>query len=93
MKLSKRVIIALLLLLASQVGAEEIKDGGKKVGQGFRTIGRETGQAFKQGGKQVGQGFKEVGKDVGQQSKKTGKTIGEKMREAGRDIKRFFTGK
>jgi hypothetical protein len=97
-------IIIIALFLATPVWAENtFKEGGKEVGQGFRKMGKETGQAVKEGGKEVGQGFKQMGKETGQAAKKTGMTVGEWFRDAGRktgeafremgrNIKRFFTG-
>ena len=97
-------IVIIALFLATPGWAENtFKEGGKEVGQGFKKIGRDTGQAFKEGGKEVGRGFKQMGEETGQAAKKTGRSVGEwfsdagrktgdAFREMGRSIRRFFTG-
>jgi len=97
------VVIITLFLVSSGRAENTFKEGGKEVGQGFKKIGKDTGQAFKEGGKEIGKGFKQMGKDTGQAAKKTGRSVGEWFREAGRktgdafremgrNIRKFFTG-
>lgn len=97
------ILIITLLPVAPAWTDNTFKEGGKEVGQGFKKMGKETGQAFKEGGKEVGQGFKKMGKETGEAAKKTGKPIGEWFKEAGkktgeafkqmgRDIRKFFKG-
>jgi len=70
-----RIIYILILCFSFiylPVAAEDIKSGGKKVGQGFVEIGKSIGKPAKSSGKAVGKAFKESGKSIGEAFKKLG---------------------
>lgn len=91
----KRLLLPLFfisLAVSPSFANEAFKEGGEKVGEGFKKIGKNTGQAFKEGGQKVGQGFKEIGKETAKESKKAGRTVGEWFKDMGRSFKEFFKG-
>jgi len=60
------VAMAMVLFLVVPCWADTtFQDGAKNVGQGFKKIGKGTGQAFKEGGKEAGTGFKKMGQSTG----------------------------
>lgn len=96
--------VAITILSLSPVWADNgFKEGAKDVGEGFKKMGQETGQAVKEGGKEVGEGLGKIGKATGEQAKKTGGSIGQwfkdtgkktgdAFKQMGKSIKEFFTG-
>jgi hypothetical protein len=75
------VSVMVFFLCAPVNAATPVKEGAKEVGQGFKTMGTQTGKAIKKGGKEVGQGLKKIGEGTGQAAKETGN-------EASREAKR-----
>lgn len=98
------ITFAVSIRSLSPVWADQgFREGAKDVGQGFKKMGQETGQAVKEGGKEVGQGLGKIGKATGEQAKKTGSSVGqwfkdtgkktgEAFRQMGKSIREFFTG-
>ena len=86
-------LIILLTMLALPGYAENpVKEGGREIGQGIKTIGKQTGQAFKEGGKEIGQGFKKVGRETGQALKEGSRESGQAVKKTGRSIGDWFRG-
>lgn len=63
--------------------ANEFKEGGKEVGEGFKRLGKATGKVAKDSGKAIGKGFKKAGKETGKAMKEMGKEVGSAFRKGG----------
>jgi hypothetical protein len=82
---TKRIIVAVLisLFMVPAVYANEFKEGGKEVGQGFKQMGKATGKVAKSSGKAIGMGFKKAGQETGKAMKVMGKQIGQSFKSGG----------
>jgi len=77
MKKIPALVLVLIVAAAMPGSANEFKEGGKEIGEGFKKLGKEVAHVTMTSGKAVGKGFKEAGKETGHAFKKMGKDIGE----------------
>lgn len=78
------VVMVLISLFMVPTGyANEFKQGGKEVGQGFKHMGQATGKVAKSSGKAIGMGFKKAGQETGKAMKVMGKQIGQSFKSGG----------
>ena len=84
MFMKRCAVAALISLLIVPAGyANEFKEGGKEVGQGFKHMGQATGKVAKKSGKAIGEGFKKAGQETGKAMKVMGKQIGQSFKSGG----------
>lgn len=69
------LVVAGMLTGCASRSAEEFKEGGREIGQGFKRIGQETGETVKKTGQAIGEGFKKAGKETGKAMKEMGQDI------------------
>jgi hypothetical protein len=97
------IVVCVLLVGTIACGDESVKQTGKRIEQGVKSIGRDAGKAFEKR-KELGKGLKEIPNEIGNEPKKTGFSAGELCRDyfrkageafkrLGRDIKGVFAKK